>query len=49
MDNEYEIEEIVWGKVNGYPWWPGFVKEKIDDNLYEVVFLSDFSRAFLPN
>ena len=27
VDNNctYKIDEIVWGKVCGYPWWPGVI------------------------
>ena len=21
----FEEEEVVWGKIRGYPWWPAFV------------------------
>jgi hypothetical protein len=23
----FAIGDIVWGKVEGYPWWPAIVKE----------------------
>lgn len=22
---EYEENEVVWAKINGYPWWPAYV------------------------
>jgi hypothetical protein len=21
----YEQDEVVWAKIKGYPWWPGYV------------------------
>lgn len=49
MVNDFELDEIVWAKVSGYPWWPGFIASKIEGRQYEVVFLSDLSRAFLSS
>lgn len=46
MEANYQIEQIVCGKVNGYPWWPGFIKSKSEEEV-EVVFFGDFSRAIL--
>ena len=43
MEDDYDLDEIVWAKVNGYPWWPAFVASKSGSNKYEVVFLSDLS------
>ena len=25
MQNIYELNELVWAKISGYPWWPGLV------------------------
>lgn len=25
---EYQIDELVWAKIIGYPWWPGIVSHK---------------------
>lgn len=47
MQNDFELDEIVWAKVSGYPWWPGFVASKVPGKKYEIVFLSDLSKAFL--
>ena len=47
METAYQLNQIVWGKVNGYPWWPGFVSTVSDNDQYEVVFFGDFSRAIL--
>ena len=46
MEANYQIDQIVCGKVNGYPWWPGFIKSKSETEI-EVVFFGDFSRAIL--
>lgn len=29
MEETFEIGEIVWVKLKGYPWWPGMVRHKI--------------------
>ena len=29
MEETFEIGEIVWVKLKGYPWWPGMVRQKI--------------------
>lgn len=25
MDDEYSIDDVVWAKIKGFPWWPGVV------------------------
>ena len=29
MEETFEVGEIVWVKLKGYPWWPGMVRQKI--------------------
>ena len=29
MEVTFEVGEIVWVKLKGYPWWPGMVRHKI--------------------
>jgi hypothetical protein len=29
MEETFEVGEIVWVKLKGYPWWPGMVRHKI--------------------
>lgn len=29
MEESFEIGEIVWVKLKGYPWWPGMVRQQI--------------------
>ena len=26
MASKYNIGEVVWVKIKGYPWWPGVVR-----------------------
>ena len=47
MTSEYEVNEIGWGKVSGYSWWPGFIYSKIENIKYEVIFFSDLTKAIL--
>lgn len=32
--NSYTCGSIVWGKVEGYPWWPGIVDDDPDIQQY---------------
>lgn len=47
MSLNFQIDELVWAKVDGYPWWPGCIKSIASKDRYEVMFFDDFSRAFL--
>ena len=29
MEETFQLGEIVWVKLKGYPWWPGMVRHKI--------------------
>lgn len=29
MEETFELGEVVWVKLKGYPWWPGMVRSKI--------------------
>lgn len=46
-EREFETEQIVWAKVDGYPWWPGFIKSFHSKGKIEVMFFDDFTRAFV--
>ena len=49
MEQNQLVNEIIWAKLGGYPWWPGYIKSKLK-NKYEVCFFGDFTRAYLlPN
>jgi len=30
MQETFELDEIVWAKLSGYPWWPGKILAHID-------------------
>ena len=47
METNFSKEQVVWAKVNGFPWWPGFIKSIKRNGEFEVVFFGDFSRANL--
>ncbi len=47
MEVVYEVKELVWGKVMGYPWWPAIVRCEPKKETFEVVFLHTFDIAFL--
>lgn len=29
MDSQYSLNEVVWAKIKGFPWWPGIVISKL--------------------
>ena len=33
MEYKYHIDDIVWVKIKGYPWWPGIVRHQIYNNI----------------
>lgn len=45
-EQQFKINDFVWAKVDGYPWWPGFVLS-INNKKYEIMFFDDFTRAYL--
>lgn len=47
MEATYQVNQIIWAKINGYPWWPAYINAPSDDGQFEVVFFGDFSRAVL--
>lgn len=47
METSYSVNQIVWAKINGYPWWPAYVNTTTESDRFEVVFFGDFSRALL--
>lgn len=44
--DDFKINQVIWGKISGYPWWPCFIKN-IKKEEIEVCYLGDFSRSFL--
>ena len=46
MNEQFKSWDLVWAKVDGYPWWPGFVLNQTAKKT-EVMFFDDFTRAFL--
>lgn len=42
MEN-FSLNEIVWGKVRGYPWWPGAIIE-FNDSKAAVHFIGENSQ-----
>ena len=48
MENADKQEKVVWGKVSGYPWWPGVITEEHSNEHLTVIFFEDFSYSILP-
>jgi len=50
MEN-FNVGEVVWAKIRGYPWWPGYIKGIEDDNKekkYIVQFIGDNTFSNIP-
>lgn len=48
QNQKYNKDDIVWAKLNKYPWWPGrIIKELPNCKKYEVIFFGDDSEADL--
>ena len=51
MEN-FEIGEIVWGKIKGVPWWPGIIVESRPSQkgkLFYISFIGSKSYSTLPS
>ena len=49
MNSFFEIGEIVWGKIKGYPWWPAIITDFSESLIYTIKFYSDNSYAKLSS
>lgn len=45
---QFEIGEVVFAKLTGFPWWPGYIKDIKKNGKFEVYYLSDFTKSYLP-
>jgi len=46
----YKEQEVVWAKIEGYPWWPGFIKSiNIKENKYIIKFIGDNNHSSLTH
>ena len=46
----YNVGEIIWAKIRGYPWWPAIITGTEDDNKekkYAVSFIGDNTHSSL--
>lgn len=42
----FVVGEIVWGRIKGWPTWPGKVK-RLEPNKYEVIWFNDYRTSKL--
>jgi hypothetical protein len=50
MEN-FNVGEVVWAKIRGYPWWPGYIRGIEDDNKekkFVVQFIGDNTFSNIP-
>jgi hypothetical protein len=45
---EFVTGEVVLAKLTGFPWWPAYIKDVKKNGKFEVFYLSDFSKSYLP-
>ena len=46
----FNVGELIWAKIRGYPWWPAIITGAEDDNRekkYTVIFIGDKSHSSL--
>ena len=48
MQETFNLDELVWAKLAGYPWWPSKIIAKNEKQEYLIVFLAEFTRCYLP-
>ena len=46
-NNIFIEEEIIWAKIEGYPWWPSIIISKnkdikSDDYIYTIVLIGSY-------
>lgn len=44
---EYRPNDLVFGQLRGYPWWPAYIMQREASGDYRVVFFGDFTYAIL--
>jgi hypothetical protein len=44
----YREQEVVWAKIEGYPWWPGYIESiNVHENEYIIKFIGDNNHSCL--
>ena len=49
MTTLFQIGEVVFGKIKGYPWWPSMVIDYTTNLIYTIKFYNDNSYAKLSS
>ena len=49
MTTFFERDEVVWGKIKGYPWWPAIITDCNNNFVYTIKFYNDNSYAKLSS
>lgn len=47
MEETFELDELVWAKLSGYPWWPCKILAHSNKQMYEICFLVEFTTCIL--
>ena len=49
MTTFFQVGEIVWGKIKGYPYWPSKIIDISSNLIYTIKFYNDNSYAKLSS
>ena len=53
MKKGFKVNDVVWGKLKGFPWWPAVIvkyvhnKEHVNDNVVLIKFIGDLTTAVI--
>ena len=45
--NAIKVNDVVWGKLKGFPWWPAVVVKYVSDNVVLIKFIGDLTTAVI--
>ena len=43
--NAIKVNDVVWGKLKGFPWWPAVVVKYVRNNVVLIKFIGDLTTA----
>ena len=45
--NAIKVNDVVWGKLKGFPWWPAVVVKYVHNNVVLIKFIGDLTTAVI--
>ena len=49
MDAILTLNQLVWAKLIGFPWWPAYIKRIVSEKLFEIEYFGEFERNYLDS